>query len=63
MCLTSEDVSRVRFGTLSIYTVETLRLLKDTFHIEFKLTPDMDTKTVLLSCLGSGYRNMARAST
>lgn len=63
MCLTPEDVSRIRLGTLSQYTIETLRLLKRAFDVEFKLTPDMETKTILMSCLGTGYRNMARAST
>ena len=63
MCLTPEDVSRIRLGTLSQYTVETLRLLKLALDVEFKLTAEMDSKTVLLSCLGTGYRNMARAST
>ena len=63
MCLTPEDVSRIRVGTLSQYTVETLRLLKTTFDVEFKVSPDMESKTVLMSCLGTGYRNMAKAST
>jgi RNA 3'-terminal phosphate cyclase-like protein len=63
MCLTPEDVSRIRLGTLSMYTVESLRLLKRAFDVEFKVTPDNHTKTVLLSCLGTGYRNMAKAST
>eukprot|EP00980_Cylindrotheca_fusiformis_P004688 scaffold992_cov116-Cylindrotheca_fusiformis.AAC.23 len=63
MCLTPEDVSRIRVGTISQYSVETLRLLKRVFDVEFKVTPDMDTKTVMMSCLGTGYRNMAKAST
>lgn len=63
MALTPEDVSRIRVGTLSQYSIETLRLIKQAFDVEFKVTPDMDTKTVLLSCLGTGYRNMAKAST
>jgi RNA 3'-terminal phosphate cyclase-like protein len=63
MCLTPEDVSRIRFGTLSQYTVETLRLLKRALDVEFRVKPDNDSKTVLLSCLGTGYRNMAKAST
>jgi RNA 3'-terminal phosphate cyclase-like protein len=63
MCLTPEDVSRIRLGTLSQYTIETLRLLKRGFDVEFKVTPEMETKTVLMSCLGTGYRNMAKAST
>eukprot|EP00934_Nitzschia_sp_Nitz4_P004308 Nitzschia sp. Nitz4//scaffold5_size260463//43135//44283//NITZ4_000948-RA/size260463-processed-gene-0.54-mRNA-1//1//CDS//3329555238//4298//frame0 len=63
MCLTPEDVSRIRLGTLSQYTIETLRLLKQAFDVEFKLSADQETKTILASCLGTGYRNMAKAST
>jgi RNA 3'-terminal phosphate cyclase-like protein len=63
MALTPEDVSRIRIGTLSQYSIETLRLIKRAFDVEFKVTPDMESKTVLLSCLGTGYRNMAKAST
>lgn len=63
MALTPEDVSRIRVGTLSQYSIETLRLIKLAFDVEFKVTPDLESKTVLLSCLGTGYRNMAKAST
>jgi RNA 3'-terminal phosphate cyclase-like protein len=63
MALTPEDVSRIRAGTLSQYSIETLRLIKQAFDVEFKVTPDLETKTVLLSCLGTGYINMAKAST
>lgn len=67
MCLTSEDVSRVRLGTLNPYTIQTLRLLKLMFGVEFKVITseeeNCNSKTVLLSCLGIGYRNVARAST
>ena len=63
MCLTPEDVSRIRVGTLSAYTIESLRLFKQALGVEFKVKPDNESKTVLLSCLGTGYRNMARAST
>eukprot|EP00592_Proboscia_alata_P017882 CAMPEP_0194398400 /NCGR_PEP_ID=MMETSP0174-20130528/126079_1 /TAXON_ID=216777 /ORGANISM="Proboscia alata, Strain PI-D3" /LENGTH=432 /DNA_ID=CAMNT_0039194685 /DNA_START=105 /DNA_END=1404 /DNA_ORIENTATION=- len=76
MCLTPEDVSRVRLGTLSPYSVLALRLFKEVFQVEFQITTntnkqqggnDDDTeemdKTILMSCLGSGYRNMTKAST
>lgn len=63
MCLGPEDVARIRVGTLSQYTIASLRLFKQAFGVEFKVRPDHDSKTVLLSCLGTGYRNMARAST
>ena len=63
MCLTPEDVSRIRLGSLTQYTIEALRLYKAAFDVEFKVKPDNETKTVLMTCLGIGYRNMARAST
>ena len=86
MCLTPEDVSRIRLGPLSQYTVVSLRLYKEALGVEFKLRVEEDRgrgngdeddsdeddydgkgdrgqKTVVCSCLGIGYRNMARAST
>jgi RNA 3'-terminal phosphate cyclase-like protein len=89
MCLTPEDVSRIRLGPLSQYTVVSLRLFKEAFGVEFKLRVDEEEvggrssggdgdsdeeedafggkrvgqRTVICSCLGIGYRNMARAST
>lgn len=63
MCLTPEDVSRIRLGTLTEYTIVTLRLLRQALGVEFKIKADAETQTVVLSCLGTGYRNMARAST
>ncbi|KAL7549785.1 hypothetical protein ACHAWF_015641 [Thalassiosira exigua] len=84
MCLTPEDVSRIRLGPLSQYTIASLRLYKEAFGVEFKLRAEgggtggddddedgfgsgqrqsRSQKTVVCSCLGIGYRNMARAST
>eukprot|EP00559_Dactyliosolen_fragilissimus_P002118 CAMPEP_0184872218 /NCGR_PEP_ID=MMETSP0580-20130426/41158_1 /TAXON_ID=1118495 /ORGANISM="Dactyliosolen fragilissimus" /LENGTH=537 /DNA_ID=CAMNT_0027374975 /DNA_START=10 /DNA_END=1623 /DNA_ORIENTATION=+ len=76
MCLCPEDVSRIRTGILTMYTVESLRLFRQAFGVEFKVRAEENrtghaigngngtsSGTVLLSCLGIGYRNMARAST
>jgi len=62
MCLSPEDVARIRVGSLSQYSIESLRLFKKAFGVEFKVRADYENKTVLLSCLGTGYRNMAKAS-
>jgi len=63
MCLGPEDVARIRVGTLSQYAIVSLRLFQMAFGVEFKVKADQESRTVLLSCLGTGYRNMAKAST
>lgn len=61
MALASEDVSSVRLGRLTPYTVSFLRHVKDFFGLTFKLTPDAPpATTVVLTCLGVGYRNLAK---
>ena len=37
LCLTPEDVSRIRLGPLSQYTISSLRLYKEALGLEFKL--------------------------
>ena len=109
MALCPEDASKVRLGPLSDYTIETLRLLRETLGVVFKIRADAadrrrqakaalkkrqpadtatkasaaasasgdgDTdqnptasaaldlsRTVLLSCMGIGFRNMSKKVT
>ena len=63
MCLTPEDVSRVRVGNLTKYAIEALRMYKDVFGVEMKIRAEEETKTVLLSCLGTGFTNQAKKVT
>lgn len=60
MLLSTEDVSKVRLGRLSQLTVDCMRLYREFFGVTFKVQPDPDTKTVILSCLGIGYSNIAK---
>jgi len=60
MTLCPEDVSRIKIGQLSDYSVGVLRHIRDFFGIKFKITPDPETDTVLLACRGVGYSNLAR---
>ena len=55
-----EDVSSIRLGKLTEYTIEFLRHIKTFFGITFKIEPDLETKTVLLTCLGAGFKNLSR---
>ncbi len=67
MALCPEDISRVRLGKLTGYTIQYLRYLKDFFGVTFKIVPSTDAffgaSTVLLSCRGIGYKNLARSTT
>jgi RNA 3'-terminal phosphate cyclase-like protein len=63
MVLTPEDVSKVRIGALHPDAIQCLRHLKDFFGVMFKLVPDYKTKTVVASCLGIGYKNLAKSVT
>ena len=63
MVLSPEDVTKIRTGPLTRYSIKSLRHLKAFFGVTFKLTPDPATGTVLAACLGKGYRNMAKKVT
>lgn len=52
--------SQMRFGELTENSIQVLRILRDAFGVIFKIKTDRETNTVLLSCLGTGYKNMAR---
>jgi RNA 3'-terminal phosphate cyclase-like protein len=63
MVLGPEDVSKVRFGVLTDQAIEVLRLLRVAFGVVFKIREDKETNTLLLSCLGVGYKNTSRKAT
>eukprot|EP00252_Welwitschia_mirabilis_P025637 TRINITY_DN8102_c0_g1_i1.p1 TRINITY_DN8102_c0_g1~~TRINITY_DN8102_c0_g1_i1.p1 ORF type:complete len:380 (+),score=67.34 TRINITY_DN8102_c0_g1_i1:237-1376(+) len=58
--LCPEDVSKVRIGKLSPYGIQTLRHIKDFLGVQFSIKPDPTTGTVILKCVGSGYKNLSR---
>lgn len=61
MVLGPEDVCKVRFGSeLTNNAINTLQLLFDAFGVMFKIKADPIDNTILVSCLGIGFKNMAR---
>lgn len=62
MALAPEDTSRLRVGRLSKVGVKWLRIMKKIMGVEFKIDIDSETDSVLLSCVGTGYVNVARAA-
>ncbi|RHY28710.1 hypothetical protein DYB32_005760 [Aphanomyces invadans] len=63
MTLSPEDVSKIRFGKLTPYSMQYLRHLRDFFGVTFKIKADHESKSVLLSCLGIGFKNLSKKVT
>ncbi|KAJ1842977.1 hypothetical protein LPJ73_005629, partial [Coemansia sp. RSA 2703] len=60
MTLAPEHVVRTRIGKLTPFTIQYLRDLRDFFNTTFKISPDAETNTVLMACLGTGFSNVGK---
>lgn len=60
MTLTSEDVSTIKTGKLSHYTIEYLRNVKEFFGVTFKISSNTEEGSVTLTCQGVGFKNLAK---
>ncbi|KAH7434532.1 hypothetical protein KP509_06G021800 [Ceratopteris richardii] len=58
--LCPEDVCKVRVGKLTPHAIRILRLIKEFLNVQFSIKPDPETGTIILVCVGSGYRNVTR---
>jgi len=63
MVLCPEDVSKLRVGKLSPQAIGALRLAKAVFGTTFRVQEEPETETVVLSCLGTGAKNLNRKVT
>ncbi len=54
---------QVRLGPLTPYAVSTLRHLREFFGVMFSIKTESASKTVFLSCIGAGVRNLNRKVT
>lgn len=63
MVLCPEDVSKVVFGPLTGHSMAVVRLIKTFVGTEFRIVQDDSDGTVTMSCLGVGYKNLARKVT
>jgi RNA 3'-terminal phosphate cyclase-like protein len=61
MVLTGENVSKLKLGKLSPYTIQYLRNLKTYFGIVFKVVPNRSDNTIMVSCFGTGFTNFSRS--
>lgn len=60
MACNKEDVSKVKLGKLSPFTVNFLRDMRDFLGVTFKLKPNDEDGTVDAACIGTGYTNTAK---
>jgi len=60
MVLCPETISKVRLGKLSPYTIRALRHIRDFFGVTFKLETEPETVTVVCTCRGVGFKNLAK---
>lgn len=54
------ELSRVRLGPLVPYAIRQLRHLRDFLGVRFTIKPEKESKTVFLTCVGAGVKNVAR---
>jgi RNA 3'-terminal phosphate cyclase-like protein len=64
MMLCPEDISKIRLGKLSKYSIACLRLFRDVFGVVFHVRADESgvSPTLLVSVRGIGYKNIARVA-
>jgi len=60
MVLGPEDVSKIRIGKLTQFTINFLQLIDDFFGVRFKIENDTETDTIILTCLGIGFKNISK---
>ncbi|KAJ2494049.1 hypothetical protein IWW37_000127 [Coemansia sp. RSA 2050] len=63
MVLGPEHASKTRIGKLTPFTIQYLRDIKEFFNIAFKIRPDPEDNTVIMTCMGSGYINVGKKTT
>jgi len=61
MAFNQKDVSTIKFGALTTYTILLLRHLKEFCGITFKLETGQENE-VTASCAGIGYKNLSKPS-
>lgn len=60
MAFNQKDVSTIRFGPLTTYSVLFLRHLKEFAGITFKLEADTESDEVIATCAGIGFKNLSK---
>ncbi|GES78090.1 18S rRNA biogenesis protein [Rhizophagus clarus] len=63
MVLGPEDVSKIRIGKLTAFTIQYLRDLKTIFDVNFKIKLDSTDNSLLMACVGVGYVNYNKKTT
>jgi hypothetical protein len=58
-----EEVNQVRLGPLTPHAVRTLRTLRDVLGVTFDMKTENESRTIFLTCIGSGIKNLSKKVT
>lgn len=56
----AEELQQARLGPLTPYAIRTLRHVLDFFGVRFSIRPEANSKTLFLTCIGAGLKNLVR---
>lgn len=62
MAFNQKDISQLRLGSLTNYSIHLLRHIKEFCGLTFRLEPCDDSNEIIASCEGIGYKNMNRST-
>lgn len=63
IALGPEDVGKLRIGSLSPFTIQFLRDIKSFLAVSFKIQTEPESRTVLLTGVGTGFTNVSKKVT
>lgn len=58
MTLSPEDVCKIRIGSLTPFTIQYLRDVKAFLGVTFKMTPEKESHTIIMTTVGTGFINV-----
>lgn len=58
-----EEINQLRLGPLTPHAVRTMRMLRDILGVTFSIRTERESRTIFLTCIGTGVKNLSRKVT
>lgn len=58
-----EEVNQLRLGPLTPHAVRTMRTLRDMVGVTFNMRTERESRTIFMTCVGAGIKNMSKKVT